>query len=101
MNDAIRSLVESDRVVHEPARLAILALLHSVRGADFLYLQQETGMTKGNLSSHLSRLEDAGYVEIEKTFKGKIPRTLIRITVEGRKAFDGHCLALRQVIAGG
>ena len=98
MSEPIRSLVDSDRIVHEPARLAILALLHSVRGADFLYIQQETGLTKGNLSSHLSRLEDAGYIEIEKTYRGKIPLTLCRITTAGRQAFDAHCRALRQVI---
>jgi DNA-binding transcriptional ArsR family regulator len=101
VNDPIRSLVDADRVVHEPARLAILALLHSIRGADFLFLQQETGLTKGNLSSHLSRLETAGYVEIEKTFKGKIPHTLCRITPDGRRAFELHCQALKGVIEDG
>jgi len=101
MSQPIKTLVEADRIVHEPARLAILALLHSIRGADFLYLQEETGLTKGNLSSHLSRLEDAGYVEIDKTFKGKIPRTLCRITADGRLAFETHCRALKGVIQRG
>jgi DNA-binding transcriptional ArsR family regulator len=101
MSDPIRALVDSDRIVHEPARLAILALLHSIRGADFLYLQRETGLTKGNLSSHLSRLEAAGYVEIEKTFEGKIPRTLCRLTKLGLDAFEGHCRALLGVIEDG
>jgi DNA-binding transcriptional ArsR family regulator len=98
MSEPIKSLVDADRIVHEPARLAILALLHSVRGADFLFLQEETGLTKGNLSSHLGRLEAAGYIDIEKTFQGKIPRTVCRITAGGRRAFESHCQALRGVI---
>jgi DNA-binding MarR family transcriptional regulator len=101
MNEPIRALVDVDRVVHEPARLALLALLRSIGGADFLFLQRETGLTKGNLSSHLSRLETAGYVEIEKTFEGKIPRTLVRSTDDGRRAFDRHCQALLAVIESG
>jgi DNA-binding MarR family transcriptional regulator len=98
VSEPIKALVDSDRVVHEPARLAILALLHSIRGADFLFLQRETELTKGNLSSHLSRLEAAGYIDIEKSYEGKIPHTLIRITPAGQRAFEDHCQALRGVI---
>lgn len=75
-----------DRVIHEPARLTIMALLSGAKEADFLFLTREAGLTKGNLSSHLIKLEDARYVEIEKTFRGKIPLTLVRITPEGRSA---------------
>ena len=81
---------ELDRVIHEPARLTIIALLSSVKEADFLYLQRETGLTKGNLSTHLMRLEEAGYVEIEKTFRGKLPLTLARLTAKGREAFQNY-----------
>jgi DNA-binding MarR family transcriptional regulator len=98
MSDSLRTLVGVDRTVHEPARLAILALLHSVRGADFLYLQRETGLTKGNLSSHLSRLEQAGYLKIDKSFQGRIPRTVCRITPAGRKAFEDYCRSLLGVL---
>ena len=66
-----------DRVIHEPARLMLVALLAGVSRADFGWLQRESSLTKGNLSSHLARLEEAGYVEIEKTFRGKIPLTLV------------------------
>jgi DNA-binding transcriptional ArsR family regulator len=83
-----RSLVEVDRLIHEPARLMIVAILHAVESADFLYLQRETGLTKGNLSSHLSKLEEAGYVEIEKTYQGKLPLTICRLTGKGRAAFE-------------
>ena len=77
---------EVDRIVHEPARLMIMALLSGAKEADFLFLTRETGLTKGNLSSHLLKLEEARYVEIEKTFRGKIPLTLVRITPAGRTA---------------
>jgi len=79
-----------DRLIHEPARLLIVVILYSVESADFLYLQREAGLTKGNLSSHLSRLEAGGYVEIEKTYKGKLPLTICHLTGEGREAFEKY-----------
>jgi DNA-binding transcriptional ArsR family regulator len=83
-------VTDLDRVIHEPARLTIVALLSGVQEADFLWLQRESALTKGNLSSHLARLEEAGYVEVRKTFKGKIPLTVIRLTRNGRQAFDKY-----------
>lgn len=88
--DDLRDVVQVDRLIHEPARLVISAILYAVESADFLYLLRETGLTKGNLSSHLSKLEGAGYVEIEKTYQGKIPRTVCRMTSPGREAFDAY-----------
>lgn len=79
-----------DRLIHEPARLLIVALLAGVKEADFLWLQRESGLTKGNVSGHLSRLEEAGYVEIEKTYRGKVPLTLLRLTKQGRSAFEAY-----------
>ncbi len=67
------SLAGVDRIIHEPARSLILAILAVVEEADFLYLQRETGLTKGNLSAHLTRLEEAAYIRIEKTYRGKVP----------------------------
>ena len=90
MNPQIQSISELDRVIHEPGRLMIAALLFAVEKADFLYLLHETGMNKGTLSSHLSRLEEAGYVEIEKTYRGKVPLTLLHLTKAGRKAFEEY-----------
>ncbi|MGB7874958.1 MAG: transcriptional regulator [Anaerolineales bacterium] len=90
MSDDLRSLTELDRLIHEPARLLIVTILSTVESADFLYLQRETELTKGNLSAHLSRLENAGYVNIEKTFKGKLPLTVCKLTEAGRDAFDGY-----------
>jgi DNA-binding MarR family transcriptional regulator len=84
--DDLRGVTDLDRLIHEPARLLIATILASVVSADFLYLQRETGLTKGNLSAHLSKLEDAGYVKIEKTFKGKLPLTVCKLTPTGKKA---------------
>jgi DNA-binding transcriptional ArsR family regulator len=90
MSDDLRGLTELDRLIHEPARLLIVTILSTVESADFLFLQRETDLTKGNLSAHLSRLENAGYVDIEKTFKGKLPLTVCKLTEAGQKAFDGY-----------
>jgi DNA-binding transcriptional ArsR family regulator len=93
-----RRLTDLDRVIHEPARLAIMAVLYTVESADFLFLQHSTGLTKGNLSSHLMRLEEAGYVSIEKSFRGKVPLTTCRLSVAGRSAFDAYRTSLRKAV---
>lgn len=85
-----------DRLIHEPARLIIVTVLNAVESADFLYLQRETGLTKGNLSAHLSKLESGGYIDIEKTYRGKIPLTVCRLTAEGREAFKLYRSRLRE-----
>jgi DNA-binding transcriptional ArsR family regulator len=86
----IQRLAEIDRIIHEPARLMIAALLSAVEEADFQYLHQTTGLTKGNLSVHLSKLEGAGYVAIKKTFRGKYPLTVCRLTERGREVLDDY-----------
>jgi DNA-binding MarR family transcriptional regulator len=89
-HDVISDLTNLDRVIHEPARLTILSILYVVESADFLFLLRQTGLTRGNLSSHLNKLEQAGYVHIEKMFVDKIPRTLMHLTDEGKAAFDSY-----------
>lgn len=89
-----------DRIVHEPARLAIFVQLSFVEEADFLYLQRRTGLTKGNLSSHLSKLEVAGYVAIDKGFVGKVPRTRLALTGRGRAAFARYRARLDELLGG-
>lgn len=79
-----------DRVVHEPGRLMVLACLSVVTRADYLYVMRETGLTQGNLSSHLAKLEAAGYVSVEKTFVGKVPRTVLSLTDQGRAALGAY-----------
>jgi DNA-binding MarR family transcriptional regulator len=81
---------ELDRLVHEPGRLAIMTVLSSVKDADFLFLLRATGLTKGNLSSHLSKLEEAGLVEIEKRFIRKKPNTTVSLTQAGRERIAEH-----------
>ena len=98
MDESLRELIDIDRTIHEPARLIIMAILSAVEEADFLYLLQATGLTRGNLSSHLTRLETAGYVSIEKSFAGKIPRTVGRLTGEGRQALDSYRRQMGAVI---
>jgi DNA-binding transcriptional ArsR family regulator len=85
-----QEIAQIDRLIHEPARLTIVLILDGVSEADFLYLQREGGFTQGNLSGHLSKLEEAGYVEIEKKFKGKMPLTVCRLTAKGKAAFLGY-----------
>ena len=100
-------MTELDRVIHEPARLLIVTVLATVIEADFLFLLQATELTKGNLSTHLAKLEETGYVEIEKAFRGKIPLTLARLTPEGRGALQSYrkgmtaLLKVRKRSAGG
>jgi DNA-binding MarR family transcriptional regulator len=90
MDSTLRGVTDLDRLIHEPARLLILTILSPIASADFLFLQRETGLTKGNLSAHLSKLEEAGYVKIEKTFKGKLPLTLCSLTTAGKKALSQY-----------
>jgi DNA-binding MarR family transcriptional regulator len=100
MNPELRDWAGVDRLVHEPARLMILTILNAVEQADFLYLQRETGLTKGNLSAHLSKLAEAEYIQIEKTYRGKIPMTLCRLTDTGREAFGSYRSKLKQLAEG-
>ena len=81
---------ELDKLVHEPARLMILATLFVLDAADFLFLMKETGLTQGNLSSHISKLEQAGYIHVEKGFLGKRPQTMLKLTDAGRRALNRY-----------
>ena len=94
---ALSEEVPLDRLIHEPGRLAILTVLSSVREADFVFLQRATGLTKGNLSSHLAKLEDAGLVAIEKRFVRRKPNTNIALTAEGRRRIERHWKQLERL----
>lgn len=96
--DGARAVKGLDRTLHEPSRLLIVANLYVVESADFMFLLNQTGLTRGNLSSHLSKLEHAGYVEVKKEFVEKIPRTLLRLTSMGREAFDAYRQSMRKVL---
>lgn len=90
MADEIKDLANLDRLVHEPSRLAIMAVLSACESADFAYLLNTTGLSKGNLSAHLTKLEEGGYVAITKGFKGKYPNTICALTSSGQKAFKTY-----------
>ncbi len=92
------SLLDVDRIIHEPARLLIMTILSMAEKADFLFLLNETGLTRGNLSTHLSKLEDSGYIEIEKTYRGKIPQTICAITPAGLEAFEKYRKQINQFL---
>ena len=98
MNESLRDVVAVDRLIHEPARLLIVATLSALEEADFLFLLNATRLTKGNLSSHLARLEKVGYVRIEKTFVGKITRTLCQLTEEGQEALEAYRKQMKAVL---
>ncbi len=91
---------EIDKIIHEPARLLIISLLFVVESANFQFLKTQTKLTDGNLSSHLSKLENTGYVNVKKEFVGKKPRTMLTITDEGRKSFIEYRKKMDQFLKG-
>jgi DNA-binding MarR family transcriptional regulator len=95
--DELPSIPKIDKTIHEPARLMIMAYLFVVESADFLFLQRQTQMTPGNLSAHLSKLEDAGYIEITKEFIERKPHTALALTKKGRDAFRQYRRDIKQI----
>ena len=91
-------LSDIDQMIHAPARLMMLSYLYVVESADYVFLMRQTGLTWGNLSTHLTKLEEAGYVEIEKEFRGKKPHTTVSLTKRGRAAFRDYKKSLRKVL---
>ncbi len=92
-------MTDLDRTVHEPARLRIMMTLSGVDVADFKFLLSVLGLTNGNLSSHMERLERAGYIEIIKSFEGKIPHTDYHLTESGRNALSNYWVSLDEIRA--
>ena len=91
------NIQDIDRLIHEPSRLMIMAQLYVVQSADFLFLQRQTQMTPGNLSAHLSKLENAGYVEITKEFLDRKPHTALALTKKGRDAFKQYRRNIKRI----
>jgi DNA-binding MarR family transcriptional regulator len=94
-------LPKLDPLLHSELRLAIVSILAGVEEADFTYLKEQTGATSGNLSVQIDKLAEAGYIEVEKGFRGKMPRTVCRLTPQGSEAFRAYVKALRKYIAAG
>lgn len=99
MSDANAGIDWIDPIIHVPARLMIVRQLFVVDGADATFLMNRTGLTWGNLGSHLTKLEQAGYVEVEKRFRGKKPCTMIRLTEQGRAAFREYRSTMQQTLS--
>ncbi len=91
-------LVTIDRTVHAPARLMVMTYLYVVESAEFISLMRLTGLTWGNLSTHLSKLEEAGYIQISKEFRGKKPYTVLQLTPDGRSAFRSYKSQMQEVL---
>ena len=96
-NEDRASPLEIDKIIHEPARLQIMTQLYVVAEADFIYIMHQTGLTWGNLSSHMSKLEAAEYIEVKKEFVDKKPHTILKLTTRGREAFEKYRNAIDQV----
>ena len=96
-DDELNAIQNIDKIIHEPARLLIMAHLFVVESADFLFLQRQTGLTWGNMSSHLSKLENAGYVAVQKEFIDRKPHTTLQLTAEGRNAFQEYRKNMKQL----
>ncbi|MFW3146935.1 MAG: winged helix-turn-helix domain-containing protein [Thermoplasmatota archaeon] len=92
------SVEDIDKIVHEPARFRILSVLYVVDSGDFQFLMAQTGLTKGNLSSHMTKLEEAGYIRVKKDFVGRKPHTMLGITKKGRRAFESYRELMCKVI---
>lgn len=89
---------ELDPLLHSELRLAVVSLLMTVESADFSYIREKTGATAGNLSVQLEKLRTAGYIEVEKGYKGKVPQTTCRISRQGISAFQSYVEALKSYI---
>jgi len=96
----IGAVLELDRVIHEPARLMIMSILAGAESVEFRFLEELSGLSKGNLSSHLAKLEAAGLVAVDKSFRGKRPLTTLRLTPSGRQALSDYRQRLARVVAG-
>ena len=98
-NNDRHPFIDLDRTIHSPARLMVMTYLYAVESADYIFLQNLTGLTWGNLSSHLSKLEEEGYVEIEKEIVGKKPHSMVHLTEAGREAFREYKQSMQQVLS--
>jgi len=96
----LESFLALDRVVHEPARLVILTVLAQAEDVEFRFLERVSGLTKGNLSSHISKLEEAGYIVVKKFFRGKVPATSLKITRSGRSVLKKYREQLNHALQG-
>ncbi len=94
----LKTILNIDKTIHEPARLLIMTHLYILESVDFIFLINHTGLTQGNLSSHLTKLENAGYIKIKKEFVGRRPHTILKMTPLGRKSFQEYRQNMRSAL---
>lgn len=99
MSSELSLFDDLDRIIHEPARLKIMTQLFVVEQGDFIYLMHQTGLTRGNLSTHMSKLEDAGYIQVIKEFIDRKPVTMLRLTDKGRESLLRYRENMRQIMS--
>lgn len=97
--DVLLSAVDIDKTVHEPARLMILSILYVIDSADFVFLHKQSGLTRGNFSTHMSRLDEEKYVEVKKEFVDKKPTTIYSITAAGRTVLETYREQMKKILA--
>jgi DNA-binding MarR family transcriptional regulator len=98
MSASVAAHGDVDRLIHEPARFQVMALLYVIESADFTFIMNQLGLTWGNLSAHITKLEEGGYVTVEKGFKGKRPQTMLSLTKQGRQAFQTYRQTMKQML---
>jgi DNA-binding transcriptional ArsR family regulator len=94
----IKTITNIDKIIHEPTRLMILSYLYIAQSADFIFLKSQLNLTDGNLSSHISKLEEAGYVDVKKKFVGKKPHTMYKLTEKGRNSFKEYRKKIKRLL---
>ena len=99
IGEETREIMSLDRMIHEPSRLAILTILRRTAGADYLFIRRLTGLSKGNLSNHLAKLEEAGLVSIGKHFEGKKPVTTVKLTQKGQETIEAYWSEMERIAA--
>ena len=97
IGEETREIMSLDRMIHEPSRLAIMTILRRTAGADYLFIRRLTGLSKGNLSNHLAKLEEAGLVSIGKHFEGKKPVTTVKLTHEGQETIEAYWKEMERI----
>lgn len=97
--NVLQMAADLDKTVHEPARLVIMSLLYVLDSADFVFLHKQSGLTRGNFSTHITRLEESGYIEVRKGFVEKKPRTIYRLSGAGRAALETYRSQMKQILA--
>jgi DNA-binding MarR family transcriptional regulator len=97
-SNELHPLADLDQIIHAPARLMVLTYLYVVDSLDYVFLKNQTGLTWGNLATHLQKLEQAGYIDVEKSYDGRKPHTMISLTRQGREAFKAYKQSMQQVL---